>query len=147
MLFSWNGNNFSTQRIDFMKQAILVMVLLFILAACTASGSPEATEAPLPVGDAARGEELFNSNVGGAPACGTCHRLTDESLVGPGLLGYGERAGSEVEGQSAEEYTYQSIVRPAEHIVEGFNNVMYTEYQSKLSPQEIADLIAYLLSQ
>jgi cytochrome c2 len=130
-----------------MKQMILAILLLLALAACTASGgSPEATEAPLPVGDAARGEELFNSTVGGAPACGTCHRLTDESLVGPGLLGYGERAGSEVEGQSAEEYTYQSIVRPAEHIVEGFNNVMYTDYQSKLSPQEIADLIAYLLS-
>jgi cytochrome c2 len=90
---------------------------------------------------------LFNSNVNGSPACGTCHRVTEQTLVGPGLLGYGERAGSEVEGQSAEEYTYLSIVRPADHIVEGFSNVMYTEYQSKLSRQEIADLIAYLLLQ
>jgi cytochrome c2 len=130
-----------------MKQMILAILLLFVLAACTASGgSPEATEEALPLGDAVRGEELFNSNVNGSPACGTCHLLTEETRVGPGLLGYGERAGNEVEGQSAEDYSYLSIVRPAEHIVEGFSNVMYTEYQSKLSRQEIADLIAYLLS-
>jgi cytochrome c553 len=130
-----------------MQRGILVLVLLLALVGCGAGASPEATEASLPAGDAARGAELFNTSVNGAPSCEACHTLTVETLVGPGLLGYGEQAGTQVEGQTAEDYSYTSIVRPADHVVDGFGNLMYTQYERMLSEQEIADLMAFILTQ
>jgi cytochrome c553 len=128
-----------------MRRGILVVVLLLVLAGCGGAATPEAVS--LPEGDAERGADLFNTSIGDAPTCGTCHAISDESRVGPNMIGYGARAGTRVEGQSAEAYTYNSIAHPADYIVEGFSNVMYTQYETKLSAQQIADLIAFLLSQ
>jgi len=124
--------------------AIVVVVSLFVLAGCSSSGS---SFEDLPEGDAANGEVIYYETINGAPACISCHTLTDETLVGPGLAGYSTVAATRVEGQSAEEYTYNAIVRPATHLVEGFGNLMYTEYGTKLSEQDIADLMAFLLTQ
>ena len=130
-----------------MKQAILLIVLLFVLAGCYATGSPEGTQEPLPAGDAARGEALFTTSVDGAPTCSTCHTLDGSKLVGPSLQGFGEVAGTRVEGQTAEDYIHESIVRPSAHIVESYSNVMYANYGVKLDAQQLADLIAFLLTQ
>lgn len=100
----------------------------------------------LPQGSVERGAEWFAQSVNGAPSCVSCHSLDGVVLVGPSLQGYGRVAGERVEGLSAEDYTYSSIVRPAEHLVSGFGNVMYNQYERKLSAQQIADIIAYLLS-
>jgi hypothetical protein len=54
-------------------------------------------------------------------------------------------AGERVEGESAREYTFYAIAEPGRYIVEGYGNAMYNRYDENLSPQEIADLIAYLL--
>ncbi len=83
----------------------------------------------------------------GAPACSTCHLLEGRGGAGPSLAGLGAAAGARVRGQSAEEYIYNSIVRPARHIVQGYSNIMYNSYDEKLSAQQIADLITFLLSQ
>ncbi|MEO8609850.1 MAG: cytochrome c [Chloroflexota bacterium] len=100
----------------------------------------------LPPGDATHGAELFTQSVNGAPPCSTCHQTDENTLVGPGLKGFGARAGTRVEGQSAEQYTQESIMHPASFVVSGFANAMYNQYASKLSPQDIADLTAYLLT-
>lgn len=71
--------------------------------------------------------------------------MSNVRLAGPGLGGFSRRAGERVEGQTAEVYTYESIVRPARYIVRGFSNIMYNRYVEKLSQQDIADLIAFLL--
>src|SRR5690606_10159088 len=107
-----------------------------------AATSPEA----LPPGDAANGEALFTQAISGAPACSTCHSLDGSALVGPTLQGYAEIAAARVEGESAQDYTYTSIVQPAAHVVNGFPNAMYNQYGQRLSAQQLSDLIAYLLT-
>jgi cytochrome c2 len=122
---------------------VISLIFSFILAACSLA-NPENIE--VPQGDAARGEALFSESIKGAPACSSCHHISIETLVGPGLVGIGERAASRVDGQSASAYIYLSMIQPANHIVSGFSNLMYAGYQSKLSQQELADLLAYLLT-
>lgn len=122
---------------------IAVAALVFLSACQPRSFDP----AQVANGDAERGAELFAQSINGAPTCSSCHALTDASLVGPGMQGYGERASQAVSGQDAITYTYYSITSPARHIVPGYVNMMYLEYQSKLNNPQIADLIAFLLQQ
>src|SRR5437879_1748215 len=122
---------------------IMLLVVMFALVAC----SPAADSAKnLPAGDATRGSQLFTQSINGAPTCSSCHSLDDTAITGPGMQGYGARAGTRLPGVSAQDYTYQSIVQPAAYLVPGFGNLMYNQYGQNLSPQQIADLIAYLLT-
>ena len=57
----------------------------------------------------------------------------------------GSEAGSRIDGMTAEEYLYQSIVDPDAHQLEGWELNMPRNYEEILSAQEIDDLIAYLL--
>lgn len=93
---------------------------------------------------AARGAALFRA----PPAiCGTCHALEpDVVIVGPSLAGIASRAASRVPGQSAEAYLRESILRPADYIVPGFQDVMQKNFGSVLTSDQINDLIAYLLT-
>lgn len=123
-------------------QPIFVLLIL-ALAACAPTIAPIEN---LPPGDVTRGAQLFTQSVNGAPACSTCHTLDGTSLVGPSLHGYGAVAPTRVTDTSAETYTHVSIVQPAAYLVGGFGNNMYNQYARHLTPQEIADLIAYLLT-
>lgn len=126
------------------KFLLFALLITLMLAACRKELRFEFKD--LPEGDAASGEKLFQQTINGAPSCASCHSLAHTALVGPGLVGYGERAAQQVKGESAEEYTFNSIARPAKHVVSGFSNLMYSEYIEKLSPEDVADLIAYLLT-
>lgn len=131
---------------------ILVLGMVFLLAACGGGGGEEAAEGEaVAVGDAARGEELYNQVTIGpnaAPGCITCHSLEEGVvLVGPSHAGLANRAGTYVEGMSAEEYLRESITEPNAHIVEGFTpDVMYQNYGEDLQARDINDLVAYLLT-
>lgn len=125
---------------------LIVPGLILLLAACQSSPTNTDFNA-LPSGDAGRGATIFNAIHDGAPSCSTCHLLEGRGGAGPSLAGFGTVAGTRVRGQSAEEYIYTSIVRPARHIVQGYSNIMYNSYDEKLSAQQIADLIAFLLAQ
>lgn len=126
------------------KLLSMIFALVLLLSACNKEVG--ITLEDLPEGDPARGEALFTEVINGSPSCITCHSVGSERGGGPGLLGYGERAGGIVAGESAEEYSFNSIVLPAKHIAQGYSNAMYRQYAEKLSLQEIADLIAYMLS-
>jgi cytochrome c553 len=130
------------------KPLFILLALLVVLAACSSGGSPQppVSVTNLPPGDASRGATLFAEAVGGAPACSTCHHTDTTTLVGPGMEGYGAVAGTRVSGQSAEEYTLESITHPASFITPGFANAMYNNYSASLAPQDMADLMAYLLT-
>ena len=123
----------------------LGVALLLLLLACSPDELPY-TLADLPEGNAARGATLFEQSINGTPACATCHTTGGGRSSGPALDGYAAVAGERVQGQTAREYTFYSIVRPAKHIVRGYSNVMHNDYASKLSQQEVADLIAFLLT-
>lgn len=108
--------------------------------------TPVPTEEPVTaVGDVANGEVLFNDPVN---LCATCHHVdSDATLVGPGMLGLGERAATRVEGMSAYDYLYQSIVEPDAHTVEGFTpGLMPATFGMSLTEDQINDIIAYLLT-
>lgn len=118
-------------------------VILMATVAC----EPVAGGDDLPDGDPERGAVLFSQSINGAPACSDCHTLDGTALVGPSFLDYARRAATRESGIGPLAYTHTSIIRPGDHIVEGFNNAMYSQYEQRLSTQQIADLIAYLLEQ
>ena len=68
-------------------------------------------------------------------------------MPGPTWDNVANTAATRVEGQNAEAYLYHSIVNTNDYIVEGFQpNVMLQIYGDTLSDQDIADIIAYLLT-
>jgi mono/diheme cytochrome c family protein len=127
-----------------MRTLLLVSVLLaVVLVSCTSPGN---TASSLPGGDASRGAVLFTQAVNGTPPCSTCHSVDASQLSGPNLQGFAAAAGTRIKGTSARDYAYESIVRPAAHLVSGYGNLMYNQYGQRLNAQQIADLIAYLLT-
>ena len=128
-----------------MRIKLILTILLLILAACS-SDAPEFSFDDVPeAGDAGNGQKIFTQSINSAPPCSSCHTTDTVDRTGPGLENYGEIAGERVDDESADEYTYWSIVRPTRYIVSGFSNVMYDKYDEALSPEDVADLIAYLL--
>lgn len=123
---------------------LFVVLCSGILAACgpAVSGIPD-----LPEGDPVNGEVLFSQSVGGAPSCSGCHLLdADAAAAGPHVVNYAETAAQRVADEDAYTYTYYSIVQPARYTVPGYANIMYGQYRQSLDEQELADLIAYLLT-
>ena len=126
---------------------ILVLALSLVLVAC--GGDDGDASEPAGEASASRGEELYKQTVIGAasaPGCITCHSLdADVVLVGPPHAGVATRAETAVADMSTAEFLEQSIVEPDAVITEGFSpGVMYQNYGSDLSDQEVADLVAFL---
>ena len=122
-----------------------------------AAGSDTTVE--LPAGDAARGEQLFAQQVkqasGTNASCLACHSLVPgEVKTGPSLAGVATRAETRVAGETAEQYIRHSIQQPNAFIVP--DNPAYMGANGKslmpeglgnlMSNQDLADLIAYLLT-
>lgn len=137
-----------------LKKIVLLMclsVVLMALAACGGGGNAETPSEPTPVGDAANGEALFTQPTIGAnnaPGCITCHSLEpDVVIVGPSQAGLATRAETRVAGKSAEDYIRESITNPDAYVVEGFApGVMYQNYATDLTQDQIDDIVAYTLS-
>lgn len=101
------------------------------------------------VGRANQGMVIFTQGANGAPPCATCHQTSAGASgfsIGPNLSGVHDRAASRIEGFTAEAYVENSILNPADFVVSGYQNVMFPQYAEYYSPQEVADLIAYVLS-
>lgn len=135
------------------KRVVIVVLNLAMLAvvACGGGGTDPTSAEPTPVGNAANGETLFTEPVIGennAPGCITCHSLEpDVVIVGPSQAGLAIRAETRVPGQTAEEYIRNSIVNPNDYIVDGFaEGLMYQNYATDLTPEQIDDLVAYTLT-
>lgn len=92
-------------------------------------------------------QELFVSM-----GCSGCHNLdapqtdSERGPVGPNLANLPETAGSKIEGLSAEEYVYQSIVAPNDYINEGYAaGIMPANFTDRMNEVEIDSLVAWLL--
>ena len=97
--------------------------------------------------DAGSGEKLYGQSNNDAPACAACHAIDGVSTgIGNALAGLATVAAERVAGQSAAEYLYWSILRPGQHLVAGYSNLMYADYENSLEAADLADLIAYLLT-
>lgn len=107
----------------------------------------------LPPGDAERGRALAD----GALGCTVCHALTP---VGPawaaagGQPGLAERAAQHIAAPdyagaatTPEQYLVESVMQPNAYLVEGFDQgVMPADFGDKVTLQQMADLLAYMLS-
>jgi cytochrome c553 len=129
-----------------MKRITLMLLPLLLLVACEKELVYEYDDIAK-TGDVDRGETLFNESIEDQATCVSCHSLDGSARVGPTIQGYGDVAGDRVDGQDAHEYSFYSIVNPSAHVVQGYSNVMYSDYQDILSEEDIADLIAYMLAQ
>jgi len=124
-----------------------------------ASGQPVGADLAaleLPPGDAARGEQLYNSNELG---CSSCHR---GGMVAPPTEGSVTRAGERIAtvpalaGYTVEQYLIESILVPNAYLVPnegskvystGGISIMQQNYSDRIDAQDLADLVAYLLAQ
>jgi nitric oxide reductase subunit C len=104
-----------------------------------------------------RGRALFN----GIAACASCHSIDPGvRLVGPSLSGVATRAAQRIEdpaytgqARTAEAYLEESILTPSVFIAPGENfstprglSLMPATIAKSLTPEQIEDLIAYLMS-
>ncbi len=114
--------------------------LLLLLVACggTAESAPaEPTLSP----QQTQGKLVFSQN------CGSCHSTDANTIiVGPSLDGIASRAPQRVTNQDAQTYLLTSILRPSDHLVEGFDNVMPENFGKKLTGEELDAVVAYLLT-
>lgn len=104
-------------------------------------GNFEKIVAELPMGDPAKGAQLFTSQ-----ACVGCHsQEKDKRLVGPSFYGLYTRAGTRTPPETAKAYLYESIVAPNKYVVETFQpNLMPMTFATTLDPQQMADLLAWI---
>lgn len=77
--------------------------------------------------------------------CGACHRV-GAGRVAPSFVGIAERAGERRPPLRPEAYLYEAIIYPSRFIVSGYANAMPANYASRLTPRELGDIIAYLLT-
>lgn len=123
----------------------------------TSTPEPTATEVLSPLDrmiamrdpdNGARLFETFQETAGTGYSCANCHSATsEEKLVGPGLLDIKSRALTRVEGQSAAEYIYNSIVNPKEIVVDDYDpELMPDNWTDIYTNLEIFDIVAYLMT-
>jgi mono/diheme cytochrome c family protein len=95
------------------------------------------TTAEQPAGNAAAGRTVFEGQ-----GCGSCHTFAPAGSTGT----VGPNLGEVLAGKDAA-FIRQSIVDPNAEIAQGFSpNVMPQTYGDQLSPQQIDDLVAFLMS-
>lgn len=112
-------------------------------------------KAAFPEGDAARGEELFLSY-----GCTGCHgNLEDETsaLVGPFLGNIAETGAERIDGYTAPDYVYESVLDPSAFISPdcptgpciGPPSAMPGNFALRMgeNPQDLADLMTFLLGE
>jgi mono/diheme cytochrome c family protein len=106
----------------------------------------------LPEGDPQNGEALSASL--GCTACHITAPTGPSWLAGADQPGIGERAELRLaeatytgSATNAQEYLFESIVLPNTHLVSGYaEGVMPNTYANSLTDQDMADMIAYLLT-
>lgn len=127
-----------------MRRSVLIALAAALLVGCggeetvSPTGPVEGTLPKQEAGNPAAGKAVFASN-----GCGGCHTFTPagtKGTIGPDL-------DQVLKGKDAE-FVRQSIVDPNAEIAEGFQpNVMPQTYGQQLTSKQIADLVAFLLSQ
>lgn len=111
--------------------------------ASTPSGRPQPPPPSLK-GNPAAGKAVFEANT-----CASCHTFKPANAtgkVGPDLDKLAADAAKANRG-SVVQYTTESIVKPNAYVVPGFPpGVMPQNFATKLSKQQLADLVAFLTS-
>lgn len=147
------GSKLATQWPVYLAVFLLVnFAMIFIISFISASSPvPEEEAADVHIedvvavllenADPARGDALINQY-----DCAACHRIGAANGIAPAFDGIAARAEDERPPLSAAAYLYESILEPQAHIVDGFLGSMPQNYRSRLTDEQIGDIIAYLLT-
>ena len=110
-----------------------------------------ATVAELPEGNPDNGRELYAVTFG----CQACHGQLEEegtAAIGPWLGDIDEEGAGRVEGYTAADYVYESILNPNAHIAPDCPNgpcsepsAMPPDFSVRMTQQDMADVISFLL--
>ena len=124
-----------------MKNIFPTLILLVVLSVTACSMGAPVPPTPTPDPLVVQGQQVFNAR------CATCHAIVpDTIIIGPSLAGVATRAETRVEGQTADEYIQLSILRPGDYVVEGFTNIMITNFSKELTNEDMNALVAFLLT-
>ena len=107
------------------------------------AGLPEDFAAALAAADAGDGATVALAN-----GCGGCH-ATDPAMTmtGPNWSNVADHAANRVPGMSPANYIYTSIINPGAYVVPDYpNGVMPAVYAEQIPMEDLADLVAYLLT-
>lgn len=118
------------------------LTVLLVVSGCGGASEPSLPTAT-PIADPliAEGALQFQRN------CGSCHALDpDTVVVGPSMAGIATRAESREEGLSAREYLITSVLKPSAYVVEGFEDLMPTNFGKSLSGEELDAIVAFMLT-
>ena len=138
--------------------SIVLIVAMLALAACGGGQSaPAAGQPAAGGGNADNGKKLFNEPViaaAGSPGCVTCHSLEKgKTLVGPSMAGIATAAAADLKSadykgtaKTVDEFLKESIVNPDVMVTKGFQPGIMPKTYTKLSAQEISDLVAFMLT-
>lgn len=129
--------------------SVIFLCLFALLSAEELAGPPVVESlvdtapitALLPEADPGRGEALVDSL-----GCVTCHVAATNMHIAPPFEGLAQRAATRVEGYAAEVYVIESILAPQVYLAEDYSATMPQNFRERLSDAEIADIVAYLLT-
>ena len=127
-------------RIHTDRLSILAVALLLGLAALAACGGGQAAG-----GDSAKGQQVF-ANTG----CASCHAISDQKLVGPGLAGLFKPGGPKLpsgvdyqgnlpNGKPINEQNVTEWIKTG-----GVGKIGQMPGHPTLTPEQMTDLVAYL---
>jgi len=116
-----------------MRTSIVVLLLVLALVGLAACGTDTTSGLSGGKGEAVPGEALFKIE------CASCHSVVQGvDLAGPSL------AGVSTEGEQS---LREAIVNPDAEVTSGFDKgIMPDSFGKQLTPQQIDDLVAYLLT-
>ncbi len=141
------------------RALVLILTLAFAivgLAACSENAQTDKTpdahataafkaEPATNNGDPAKGLQVF-----GRMPCLTCHTVSgmgsgDKEAAAPTLDHIGTNAAARVPGVTAAQYIRHAILKPEDLTIPLYHNVM-PSFSASLSPTDLDNLVAYLLS-
>jgi mono/diheme cytochrome c family protein len=103
---------------------------------------PNATPRPTATGTAG------GQQIAARSGCTACHSINGSDLVGPTWQGLAGRSVTLANGDTVtadDAYIQESIVSPNAKVVEGFEpGIMPQDFGTRLTPEEIQSLIAYI---
>jgi len=96
----------------------------------------------------AAGEVIYINGAAGVPNCVACHVASGEdSPLAPGLISQLDRLAARDDSLTVREYVRQSILRPNDYVVDGYNaGVMYQDYAANLTEAQVNAVVEYVLS-
>lgn len=132
---------------------LVVFVVILVLAFVAVDSVPDAGDALSAADMRARVDALLvDANPENGEllvveyGCAACHREGAANGIAPTLGGVVYRAEHGRSSLPPDLYLYQSIVEPSAYVVEGYPDMMPRNFASRISDQELGDIIAYLLT-